>query len=59
MCVKLSPRDLNLGLCPSHLINTYTCGVTIYSRVHDVCVCIYTYPRKFKCNLKKKILQNS
>ena len=28
MCVKLPPGDLKLGLYPSHLTSTYTCGVT-------------------------------
>ena len=29
MCVKLPLGDLNIGLCPSHLMSTYTYGVTI------------------------------
>ena len=29
MCVKLSPRDLNPGLCPLNAISTYTYGVII------------------------------
>ena len=29
MCVKFPYRDLNLNPYPSHLTNTYTCGVTI------------------------------
>ena len=33
MCVKLSPGDLNPGLCPLHATNTYTCEVTIAPRV--------------------------
>ena len=33
MYVKLSPKDLNLDLCPSHPTSTYTCGVTIALRV--------------------------
>ena len=33
MCVKLPPGDLNPDPCPSHLTNTYTCGVTIAPRV--------------------------
>ena len=31
--MKLSPGDLNLGLCPPHPTSTYTCGVTIAPRV--------------------------
>ena len=33
MCVKLLPKDLNLGSCPQHFISTYTCEVTIALRV--------------------------
>ena len=33
MYVKLSPRNLNFGLCPSHLTSTYICGMTIVLRV--------------------------
>ena len=29
MCVKFPYRDLNFNPYPSHLTNTYTCGVTI------------------------------
>ena len=29
MYVKLLPKDLNYGSYPSHLTNTYICGVTI------------------------------
>ena len=35
MCVKLPPRDLNLGIYPPHLTSTYTCGVTIAPKVCD------------------------
>ena len=28
ICVKFSPTNLNLGLCPIHPTNTYTCKVT-------------------------------
>ena len=35
MCVKLPPGDLNPGPYPSHPINTYTCGMTIASRMCD------------------------
>ena len=33
MYVKLPPRDLNLGPYPPYSINTYTCGMTITSKV--------------------------
>ena len=33
MCVKLHFGDLNSGPCPSHPTSTYTCGVTITTRV--------------------------
>ena len=33
MCVKLFPRNLNLGFYPPSPTNTYTCGVTIAPRV--------------------------
>ena len=33
MSVKLPLGDLNLSPCPPHLTSTYTCGVTIASRV--------------------------
>ena len=33
MCVKLPPGDLNPISYPTHLTNTYTCGVTIALRV--------------------------
>ena len=26
LCMKLPPRDLNLGACPPYLTGTYTCG---------------------------------
>ena len=32
MCVKISPKDLNLGPCPPYPIST-TCKVTITLRV--------------------------
>ena len=35
MYVKLLPGDLNPVPYPSHPTNTYTCGVTIASRVYD------------------------
>ena len=38
MCVKLPPRDLNLGPCPPHSTNTYTYGVIIAPRAcGDIC----------------------
>ena len=37
MYVKLSPRNLNFGLCPSHLTSTYICGMTIVLRVCSLC----------------------
>ena len=33
MCVKLLPEDLNPDPSLTHLTNTYTCKVTIASRV--------------------------
>ena len=30
---EVPPRDLNPGSCPSHLINTYICGVTFTPKV--------------------------
>ena len=33
MCVKLSPRNLNIDPYPPHPINTYICRVTIVPRV--------------------------
>ena len=33
--MKLSPGDLNLGLCPPHPTSTYTCEMTIAPRVCD------------------------
>ena len=35
MCVKLPPRDLNLGPYPPHPTSMYTCGVTTTPRVCD------------------------
>ena len=35
MCVKFSPRDLNLDPSSLHPTNTYTCGVIITLRVCD------------------------
>ena len=35
MYMKLSFEDLNPSPCPPHPISTYTCGVTITTRVCD------------------------
>ena len=35
MCVKHPLGNLNSGSCPPHLISTYTCKVTIVSRICD------------------------
>ena len=46
MCVKLLPRDLNPSSYPPHPTNTYTCGVTIASRVCGgsvILIYIYIY----------------
>ena len=59
MCVKFLPENLNLGgLCPPHPTNTYTCRVTIASRVRGG---NYSFQR---CNKntkspKSRILYNS
>ena len=33
MCMKLPSKNLNHSPCPPHPTNTYTCGVTIVSKV--------------------------
>ena len=40
MYVKFSPRDLNLGPCPSHPTSTYTYEVTIALRVYGGYACM-------------------
>ena len=40
MCVKLPIGNLNSESYPPHLTNTYTCGVTIASKVYGGCAYI-------------------
>ena len=58
MCVKLPPRDLNLGSCPPYSTNTYTCEVTTVPRVRGgTCLICFKYSdfnnmilnQQFKC----------
>ena len=43
MCVKLSPRDLNHGPCPSHPTKTYIREVTIVPRTRGGNIAQYQF----------------
>ena len=51
MCLKLSLGNLNPGSCPPHLTNTYTCRVTIATRLPP------TQKKKRKKKEKSKEIQ--
>ena len=44
MCVKLPPENLNLDPCPPHPTSTYTCEVTITSKVCGGKSNFFTHP---------------
>ena len=36
MCVKLPPKDLNLGLSPPHPTSIYTCEIVVNNELNSV-----------------------